>query len=100
AGLLLNRGQRTVHDLLRRAALAVAHQRADELRHQRAAVQRIERNFALWNFSASWHVDLSRLRFRPLRAVLRTSLLASLHTNGVERAADHVVPDAREILDT
>src|SRR5690349_12471602 len=114
ARLLLDRGERTVHDALGGAALAVAHQRADEFRHQRAAVQRIERNFTLRNFSTSWHCDLSEgrpeglryqkaglrpaLRFRPLGAVLRAPLLPALHAHRVERAAHDVVADAREVL--
>src|SRR4051794_26632471 len=36
---------------------------------------------------------------RALRAVLRARLLAVLDTGGVERAADDVVANAREILD-
>src|SRR5207244_720192 len=59
AGLLLNRGERGVHDLLGGAALAVAHQRADELRHERAAVERIERHFAFGDLSSSWHMSAS-----------------------------------------
>src|SRR5512145_2097808 len=39
-----------------------------------------------------------RLRFRPLRAVLRTSLLASLHADGIQRPANHVIANARQIL--
>src|SRR5688572_14116775 len=76
AGLFLNRGQAAVHDSLRGAALAAAHQGADELRHQRAAVQRVEGNFTLWYFSTSRHLRIS-LRLRPFSAVLRTTLLAS-----------------------
>src|SRR5688572_32895880 len=36
---------------------------------------------------------------RALGAVLRTGLLAVLHAGGVERAADDVIADAREVLD-
>src|SRR4030095_16609681 len=35
---------------------------------------------------------------RPLRAVLRAALLAVLHALGVEDTAEHVVADAREVL--
>jgi len=59
AGLLLDGGQAAVHDLLGGAALAVAHQRADELGDQRAAVDRIERYFALRDFSTSRHKSVS-----------------------------------------
>src|SRR2546425_7482197 len=38
------------------------------------------------------------LRLRALRAVLRTTLLAALDADGVERAADNVIADAGEIL--
>src|SRR3954462_3069775 len=38
------------------------------------------------------------LRFRALRAVLRSTLLAALDADGVERAADDGVADARQIL--
>src|SRR5688572_28678580 len=37
---------------------------------------------------------------RPLGAVLRAALLATLHADSVERAADDVIPHAREILHT
>src|SRR6266704_2007235 len=59
ARLLLNGAQAGVHDLFGGVALPVTHQRADELRHQRAAVDRIERHFTFWNFSASWHKSVS-----------------------------------------
>src|ERR1700733_1558743 len=36
---------------------------------------------------------------RALRAVLRARLLAVLHARGVERAADDVIANARQILD-
>src|SRR5438105_3856509 len=36
---------------------------------------------------------------RPLRSVLRTSLHAPLHADRVQRPADHVIPDAGQILD-
>src|SRR5207248_6044338 len=38
------------------------------------------------------------LRFRSLRSVLRATLFSSLHAHRVERAADDVVADTREIL--
>src|SRR5262249_53103729 len=56
ARLFLNRRQAAVHDSLGSAALAVAHQRADELGDQRAAVDRIEGNITLWNLAASRHL--------------------------------------------
>src|SRR6185503_7714554 len=39
------------------------------------------------------------LRLRALGAVLRPALLAALDTDGVERAADDVIADARQVLD-
>jgi len=73
AGLFLDRRQAAVHDLLGGAALAVPHQRADELRHQRTAVKRVERDFTLWNLSASGHISafsfqLSAHSSQPLTA--------------------------------
>src|SRR6185436_14965068 len=38
------------------------------------------------------------LRLGALRAVLRATLLAALHTNGVERATHDVIANARKIL--
>src|SRR3954447_14583457 len=65
ARLLLNRSQAAVHDPLGCAALPVAHQRADELGDERAAVDRIEGNVALRNFSTSWHLLFSLLQGGP-----------------------------------
>src|SRR5436190_2434390 len=59
AGLLLDRRHAGVHDLLGGVALAVAHQRADELGDQRAAVDRIQRDFAFGDFSASRHISVT-----------------------------------------
>src|SRR6185436_12015270 len=39
------------------------------------------------------------LLFRPLGSVLRASLLPSLNTDRVERPANDVIPDSRQILD-
>src|SRR4051812_11142649 len=57
-GLLLDDVEALVKDPRRGAALAVAHHRADELGDERALVQRIGWNFALGNFSSSWHLRL------------------------------------------
>src|SRR5713226_3955133 len=43
-------------------------------------------------------LPLRSLRLGSLRSVLRTTLLSSLHTDRVERAADHVIAHARQIF--
>src|SRR5204863_5262303 len=64
AGLVLHDGEAAVEDRLRRAALAVAHDGAQELGDQRAAVHRIRRNFALGDFASTGHriLGLEKLR--------------------------------------
>src|SRR4051812_38149296 len=57
-------------------------------------------------FSALWRRDMSWLRpqikcdglLRPLRAVLRTTLLTVFHTLRVEDAANDVITDTRKVL--
>src|SRR5260370_34975617 len=44
------------------------------------------------------HSTFSVLRLRPLRAILRAPLFPPLHADGVERAADDVIADTRQIL--
>src|SRR6187402_3135457 len=58
AGALLDDVEALVEDALRSAALAVAHDGVDELADQRAVVQRVGGEFALGNFSSTWHVSL------------------------------------------
>src|SRR5688500_10849789 len=48
--------------------------------------------------ASAWSKSPLRLRLRPLRPVLAARLLASLHADRVERPADDVVPDARQVL--
>src|SRR5215212_3967270 len=55
-----------------------------------------------WNLAADPRVkpadDAPRASLRPLRAVLRTTLLAILHALRVEDTAEDVVANAREVL--
>src|SRR6185503_6251498 len=98
AGLFLDDVEALVEDPLRGAPLAVAHDGVDELADQRAVVERVGRQFALRNFTSAWHVVF--LLLRALCAVLRSTLLPALHADRVERAADDVVADARQVLHT
>src|SRR5215213_1005654 len=50
-----------VEDTLGHTLLAFPHHAADELRHQRAAVDRIRKYFASFGYSSSWHIVLSLL---------------------------------------
>src|SRR5262249_55036936 len=59
ARLLLDGAQARIHDLLGGVSPPLAHQRAVELRLQRAAVDRIEGNVAFRNLSASWHISVT-----------------------------------------
>src|SRR5882762_5756169 len=116
-GLLRHLIHRPVKHALRRRLLAFPHHRADELLHNVAGIDRIGRLRSPENKSFAWHCSLSLLqnsfhaqlfnetalllccrRFWPLRAVLRTSLLAVFHPRGVQRSAHHVIPHARQIL--
>src|SRR5207253_2501332 len=57
---------------------------------------RVREDLALRYFTPPGHRRFPLLG--PLRAVLGTALLAVLHADGVERAADDVVANAGEIL--
>jgi hypothetical protein len=98
ARLFLDDVEALVENPLGRAALAVVHDRVDELADERAAVQRIGGEFALGDFSSTWH-DSTSLLLRALGAVLRPTLLAALDAHGVERAAHDVIAHAGQILD-
>src|SRR5690349_21686050 len=67
-----------VENALGHTLFAFPHHATDELRHQRAAINRIGKYFASFGYSSSWHIVLSLLRtsFRPFRSILRASLLA------------------------
>src|SRR6266446_6901994 len=96
-GLLRHLIHRAIKHSLRRRFLAFPHHRADELLHNVAGIDRIGRLCSPENESFAWHCSLSLLRnsfhaqllnqkvallrrrsLGPLRAVLRTSLLAVL----------------------
>src|SRR2546425_814942 len=103
---------RAVKHALRRGFLAFPHHRADELLHQVVPVDRIGRLRPPKYKSFAWHCSLSLLtifisllpcflflrRLRPLRPVLRPSLLAVFHARGVQRPAHDVIAHARQIL--
>src|SRR5205823_5690660 len=55
AGLLFDDVEAFIDDELRRAPLAVAHDAVDEFAHERALIERIRRNVALWDFSSTRH---------------------------------------------
>src|SRR5258705_10515852 len=57
-GPLLDDVEALVEDAFGRALLAVAHHGVDELGHQRAAVDRVGGQFALRDFSSTWHCFL------------------------------------------
>src|SRR3569832_191912 len=95
-----------VDDALGDRLLAVPHDRVDELRHAAALIDRligvlgIGKRLALRNFTFSWHVALflwSGL-LGTLGAVFRSALTAVVDARGVERAANDVVANARQIL--
>src|SRR5262249_19250578 len=75
ARLFLDDVEALVDDAFGRAALAARHDAVDELRHERALIQRIGRDVALGNLSSSWH-GLSLLR--SLCAVFRSTLHPAL----------------------
>src|SRR5688572_28905535 len=125
ARALLDDVEALVQDALGGAALAVAHDRVDELADQRAVIERVGSLFALRNLSSTRHlfrscrdsgfgvrgprppaasralrVEPRLLLLRSLGAVLRATLLATLDADRVEGAADHVIPDTRQILHT
>src|SRR5712664_745938 len=116
-GLLRHLIHRAVKHPLRRRLLAFPHHRADELLHNVAGIDRIGRLWSPENKSFAWHCSLSLLQksfhaqplnqtvallrrrgLGPLRAVLRSSLLAVLHARGVQRSAHDVIAHTRQIL--
>jgi hypothetical protein len=48
--------------------------------------------------SSSFILLFRRARFRPLGAILRTALLPIGNTDRVQRSANHVIPDTRQVL--
>src|SRR5262245_52192367 len=98
AGAILDDVEALVQDPFRKATFAIGHHRVDELADERAVVKRVSYQLALRNLSSTWHKSNSL--FRSLRSVLRSPLLAPLDTHRVERAAHHVVANARQILHT
>src|SRR5580658_1650353 len=98
-GALLDLVHCTVENPLRRIFLPIPHHRVDELLRQRGVVNRIRKDLArLWSASA-WHSLLGG-PFRPFGSVLRSSLFTVGHPSRVERAAHHVITNARQILHT
>src|SRR6266481_1451292 len=103
-GLLRHLIHRSVKHALRRRLLAFPHHRADKLLHDVAGIDRIDCLRSPENESFAWHCSLSLLcllccrGFWPLRAVLRTPLLAVFHARGVQRPAHDVIPHSRQIL--
>src|SRR6476660_6408513 len=59
AGLVADLAHGIVKNAFRHALLALPHHATDELRHQRAVVNRIGKNFASFSYSSSWHIVLS-----------------------------------------
>src|SRR6202000_833089 len=95
-GLLLDLGHGAVDDGLGGRLLALVHQAVHELGDDDVAIFGVGEDFARPGGVTAGHGALSLLR--PLRAVLRTALPAVLDTLGVERAADDVIANARQIL--
>src|SRR5215213_1443303 len=110
AGLVANLPHGIVENALGHTLLAFPHHAADELRHQRAVVDRIGKYFASFGYSSSWHIvlvypalprsvlSLFSTRFGPFRSILRASLFAIGNADRIERAANHVIADAGKIL--
>src|SRR3569623_2104818 len=95
-GLLLDLGHGAVDDGLGGRLLALVHEAVHELGEHDIAILGVRQNFALLSGVTTGHFVFSLLR--PLRAVLRTALLAVLHALGIARAADDVIANARQIL--
>src|SRR3954454_17561483 len=95
-GLLFDLGHGAVDDAFGGRLLALVHQAVHELGEDDITILGVRQDFALLSGVTTGHGALSLLR--PLRAVLRTALLAVLHALGIERAADDVIANARQIL--
>src|SRR6266513_1176405 len=93
---VLDRGERVVHDPLGRRLLAADHHDVYELRDETGPVLGVRQHLALDGARPSHRLGPSGLG--RLGAVLRAALLPPGHAGGVERAADDVVPDARQVL--
>src|SRR6266851_3076123 len=95
-GLLAGATQGVINDLLCGRPLALAHDHVHELGDRLRLVDGVGRDDTLDWTAASRH--LGRLRLFALGPVLGARLLAVLGACGVERAADDVVADARQVL--
>src|SRR6185503_17667920 len=98
AGLITDLPQGIVKSAFGQRALAAPHDPVDELRHQRTVVDRIGKYGSSLCNSASRH-RLLRASLWTFGAVLRTALLAIADADGIQRAANHVIANARQILD-
>src|SRR6185503_3564147 len=110
ARLVADLAHSIVENALGHTLFAFPHHTTDELRHQRAAVDRIGKYFASFGYSSSWHIVLVYpalprsvllllgAGFGSFRSILRASLLAIGNADRIERAANHVIADAGKIL--
>src|SRR5487761_12037 len=99
-GLLRDIFHRLIENRLSGGALAVVHHAGNKLLYQIAAVDRVSGNFPANNKSLAWHSAILLLLsgFRPFRAVFRARLLAVLDASGIERPANYVIANSRQIL--
>ena len=93
AGLLGDDRERVVDDPLGGRPLAVEHDAVDELGHELRPVDGVGLELARAVISARRGIT------SLLRSVLRAALLAVGDAGRVERGADHLVADARQVLD-
>src|SRR6267143_44921 len=93
---VLDRAKRVIHDPLGRRLLAADHHDVHELGDEAGPVLRVRQHLALSGARPSHRLGPCALR--RLGAVLRPALLPPGHAGGVERAADDMVPDARQVL--
>src|SRR5487761_244851 len=99
-GLLRDVFHRLIENRLSGGALAVVHHAGDKLLYQIAAVDRDSDKFPANNKTLAWHSAILLLLsgFRPFRAVFRARLLAVLDASGIERPANYVIANSRQIL--
>src|SRR5713101_2642773 len=95
-GPVLHAPHGLVHDPLGRTLLAAVHHHVDKLRHDPAPVLRIRQALPSRRPCPKHLSRASRLGL--LRPVLRAALLASRHSRRIERSANDVIANARQVL--
>src|SRR5579862_4011653 len=89
--------ERVIKNLLCQRLLAPFHHDVHELRDGAVVILGVRRNFADAYLSFARHITLLIASLGFLRPVFRTALAPLLNADRIQRAANHVIADARQV---